>query len=60
MGQTIEEILGVGTKISPRIKEAFAFIKFALNKLHSIKIIVGRSWDFEFTFALKKFDCIYL
>jgi len=42
----MEEILGVGTRISPRINEAFALIKFALNKLHFIEIIVDRSWDF--------------
>jgi len=49
MGQTIEELLGVGTRISPRINEDFALIKFALNELHTIEIIVDRSWDFEFT-----------
>ena len=43
MGQTIEELLGVGTRISPRINEDFALIKFALNKLHTIEIIVDRS-----------------
>jgi len=49
MGQTIEELLGVGTKISPRINEGFVLIKFTLNELHFIEIIVDRSWDFEFT-----------
>jgi len=49
MGQTIEELLGVGTRISPRINEDFGLIKFAPNELHSIEIIVDRSWDFEFT-----------
>jgi len=49
MGQTIEELLGVGTRISPRINEDFALIKFALNELHSIEITVDMSWDFEFT-----------
>ena len=49
MGQTLEELLGVGTRISPRINEDFALIKFELNTLHSIEIIVDRSWDFEFT-----------
>jgi len=46
MGQTIEEILGVETRIAPRINEDFALIKFALNELHSIEIIMDRSWDF--------------
>jgi len=45
MGQTIEELLGVGTRISPQIIEDFALI----NELHFIEIIVDRSWDFEFT-----------
>ena len=45
----IEELLGVGTRISPRINEDFALIKFTLNELHSVEIIVDRSWDFEFT-----------
>jgi len=49
MGQTIEELLGVWTRISLRINKDFALIKFALNELHSIEIIVERSWDFEFT-----------
>ena len=49
MGKTIEELLGVGTKISPRINEDFALIKFALNELHSVEVIVDRSWNFEFT-----------
>ena len=49
MGQTIEELLGVGTRISTWINEDFALVKFALNELHSIKIKVDRSWDFEFT-----------
>jgi len=40
----IEELLGVGTRISPRINE-----DFSLSELHSIEIIVDRSWDFEFT-----------
>jgi len=45
IGQTIEELLGVGTRISPQIIEDFALI----NELHFIEIIVDRSWDFEFT-----------
>jgi len=36
MGQTIEELLGVGSRIALRINE-----DFALNKLHLIEIIVG-------------------
>jgi len=47
MGQTIEELLGVGTRISPRINK-----DFTLNELHSIEIIEDRSWDFEFTSRL--------
>ena len=65
MGQTIEELLGVGTRNLPLIKE---LIKFGLNELHSIEIIVDRSWNLlraneEFalsTFALKKLDCTCL
>jgi len=49
MGQTIEELLGVGTRISPQINKDFGLIKFALNELHFIEIIVDRSWHFEFT-----------
>jgi len=49
MGQTIEEILGVGTRISPQINKDFALIKFALSELHFIEIIALRSWDFELT-----------
>jgi len=49
MGQAIEELLGVGIRISPRINEDLALIKFALNELHFIEIIEDRSWDFEFT-----------
>jgi len=49
LGQTLEEILGVGTRISPRINEDSALIKFALNELHFIEIIADRSWDFELT-----------
>jgi len=49
MGQTIEELLGVGTRISSRINEDFPLLKFALNKLHFIEIIVDKSWDVEFT-----------
>ena len=68
MGQTIQELLSVGTRISPQINENFAVIKFALNELHSIEIIVDRSWNLlraneEFalsTFALKKLDCTCL
>jgi len=44
MGQKIEELLGVGTRISPRINK-----DFTLNKLHSNEIIEDRSWDFGFT-----------
>jgi len=40
MGQTIEEILGVETRISPQINEDIALIKFPLNELHFIEIIV--------------------
>jgi len=68
MGQTIEEIFGVGTRISPQINEDFSPVKFALNKLHLIEIIVYRNWDFELPsankvfalskVALKNFDCI--
>ena len=47
--QTIEEIVGVVTRISPRINEDFALIKFALNKLHFIELMIDRSWDFELT-----------
>ena len=47
--QTIEEILGVGTRISPRINEDFELIKFVLNELHFIEIIADRNWDFELT-----------
>jgi len=36
MGQTIEELLGVGSRIALWINE-----DFALNKLHFIEIIVG-------------------
>ena len=49
MRQTIEELLDVGIRISPRINENFALIKFVLNELHSVEVIVDRSWDFEFT-----------
>jgi len=35
--------------MSPQINEDFMLIKFALNELHSIEIIIDRSWDFEFT-----------
>jgi len=49
MGQTIEEILGAGTRISPKINEDLALIKFALSELHFIEIIADRSWDFELT-----------
>jgi len=49
MGQTIEEILGVGARISPQINEEFALIKFELNGLHIIELIGDRSLDFEFT-----------
>jgi len=47
--QTIEEIVGVVTRISPRINEDFVLIKFALNKLHFIELMIDRSWDFELT-----------
>jgi len=67
MEQTIEELLGVGTRISPRINKVFTLIKFAISELHSNEIIVteGGTLNFllakeEFTlsmFALKKFDC---
>jgi len=43
----IEELLGVSTRISPRINEDFTLIKFSLNELHSIEKIVDRSCDFE-------------
>ena len=49
MGQTIEEILGVGTRISTQINEDFALIKFTHNEFNFIKIIADRSWDFELT-----------
>ena len=39
MGQTIEEILGVGTRSSPRINEDLGLIKFTLNKLYCVEII---------------------
>ena len=45
MGQAIEELLGVGIRISPRINEDLALIKFALNELHFIEIIEDRSLD---------------
>jgi len=51
MGQTIEELLGVGTRISPRINEDFPLIKFTLNEVYTIVIIVDRRWDFEFTLS---------
>ena len=47
--QTIEEIVGVLTRISPRINEDFALIKLALNKLDFIELMIDRSWDFELT-----------
>ena len=37
MVQTIEELLGVGAKISPRINEDFALIKMERNELHFIE-----------------------
>ena len=37
MVQTIEELLGVGAKISPRINEDFALIKIERNELHFIE-----------------------
>ena len=46
MGQTIDEIYGVGTRISPRFNKDIVLIKFALNKLHFIEIKADRSWDF--------------
>jgi len=49
MGQTIEELLGVGTRISPRINEDIALINICLNELHFIEIIADRNWDFELT-----------
>jgi len=49
MGQAIGELLGVGTRISPQIKNDFTLIRFTLNELHYIEIIEDRSWDFEFT-----------
>ena len=58
MGQTIEELLDVGIRISPRINEIFALIKFVLNELHSVEVIVDRSWDFEFTSRLQGIKAI--
>jgi len=52
MGQTIEELLGVETRISPRINKDLAVLKFALNILHFIEIIEDTSWDFGFTLTV--------
>jgi len=70
MEQTIEEILGVGTRISPQTNEDFALIKVCAKQLHFIEIIVYTIWDFELTlhymeialstFTLKKLDCIII
>ena len=46
MEQTIEEILGVGTRISPQTNEDFALIKVCAKQLHFIEIIVYTIWDF--------------
>ena len=60
MGQTIEELLGVGSRIALRINE-----DFALNNLHLIEIIVGPEvgpliYFALTTFTLKKFDCMLM
>jgi len=57
----------LGPKSHLELTKTFALIKFALNELHSIEIIVDRSWDLnllraneEFAlsmFRLEKFDC---